>query len=155
VREEVTAIRRQTTLDIAQRMHLIDASSSTQQQEEIIPHLEQKLHLMFQEYSLKIFQYSDSQINDFLLRVYRPKCEEIVSMRDGALEEFEDNISTNDFKRFFRAVFKLTLHMVLNDPPIMLSMESWTVRKHKTQLTERYDFWMYNKNDYYCIDGFP
>ena len=155
MREEVTAIRRQTTLDIAQRMHLIDASSSTQQQEEIIPHLEQKLHLMFQEYSLKIFQYSDSQINDFLLRVYRPKCEEIVSMRDGALEEFEDNISTNDFKRFFRAVFKLTLHMVLNDPPIMLSMESWTVRKHKTQLTERYDFWMYNKNDYYCIDGFP
>ena len=110
---------------------------------------------MFQEYSLKIFQYSDSQISDFLLRVYRAKCEEIVSMRDGALEEFEDNISTNDFKRFFRAVFKLTLHMVLNDPPIMLSMESWTVRKHKTQLTERYDFWMYNKNDYYCIDGFP
>lgn len=87
--------------------------------------------------------------------MYKPKCEEIVSMRDGALEEFEDNISTNDFKRFFRAVFKLTLHMVLNDPPIQLSMESWTVRKGKTQLTEKYDFWMYNKNDYYCIDGFP
>lgn len=76
-------------------------------------------------------------------------------MRDGALDEFEDNIGTNDFKRFFRAVFKLTLHMVLNDPPILLSMESWTVREQKLKLTEKYDFWMYNKNDYYCIDGFP
>jgi hypothetical protein len=46
----------------------------------------------------------------------------IVEERDGALEEFEDNITTNDFKRFFRAVLKLSLHMVLNDPPILLSM---------------------------------
>ena len=76
-------------------------------------------------------------------------------MRDRALEEFEENISTNDFKRFFRAIFKLTLHMVLNDPPIQLSMDSWTVRKQKTCLIDKFDFWMYNKNDYYCIDGFP
>lgn len=87
---------------------------------------------MFQEYSLKIFQYSDEQIDAFLLQKYKPKCEEIVSFRDGAMEEFEDNISTKDFKRFFRAIFKLNLHMVLNDPPIQLSMEPWSTRKTKT-----------------------
>ena len=45
--------------------------------------------------------------------------------------------------------------MALNDPPIQLSMEPWIVRRSKQQLHEKYDFWMYNKSDYYCIDGFP
>jgi hypothetical protein len=71
------------------------------------------------------------------------------------MEELEDNISTNDFKRFFRAIYKLSLHMVLNDPPILLGMEPWSSRRNKTDLLEKYDFWMYNKSDYYCIDGFP
>ena len=47
------------------------------------------------------------QIDSFLQEKYKPRCEDIVSQRDGALEEFEDNITTNDFKRFFRAVLKL------------------------------------------------
>jgi hypothetical protein len=51
-----------------------------------------------------------------------------VCERDGGLEEFEDNISTSDFKRFFRAIMKISLHMVLNDPPIQISMESWESR---------------------------
>jgi hypothetical protein len=34
-------------------------------------------------------------------------------------------------------------------------MEQWSQRKLKENLLEKYDFWMYNKNDYYCIDGFP
>ncbi len=45
--------------------------------------------------------------------------------------------------------------MVLNDPPILLSMMPWQQRKTKNDLLEKYDFWMYNKSDYYCIDGFP
>jgi hypothetical protein len=45
--------------------------------------------------------------------------------------------------------------MVLNDPPISLSMEPWSSRRTKTNILEKYDFWMYNKSDYYCIDGFP
>ena len=49
---------------------------------------------------------------------YKPKCEGIIAERDGALDDFEDNISTPDFKRFIRSVLKLSLHMVLNDPPI-------------------------------------
>ena len=45
--------------------------------------------------------------------------------------------------------------MILNDPPIMLNMEPWEARTAKELLTEKFEFWMYNKNDYYCIDGFP
>ena len=45
--------------------------------------------------------------------------------------------------------------MVLNDPPIELSMLSCKEREAKTELVEKYEFWMFNKNDYYCIDGFP
>lgn len=86
---------------------------------------------------------------------YKPRCEGIVSTRDDAMDEFEDNISTPDFKRFVRAVMKLSLHMVLNDPPILLNMECWESRKTKDILIEKFEFWMYNKNDYYCIDGFP
>ena len=78
-----------------------------------------------------------------------------MSRREGASDEFEENISTNDFKRLFRAILKLSLHMVLNDPPIQLSMEPWESRKLKASLIDKYDFWIYNKNDYYCIDGFP
>ena len=104
---------------------------------------------------MKVFQISDEQINSFLQNKYLKNCEEIVALREGALEEFQDNIGANDFKRFFRAIYKLSLHMVLNDPPIQLSMEPWQSRSQKNNLLEKFDFWMYNKNDYYCIDGFP
>ena len=71
------------------------------------------------------------------------------------MDDLEDNLSTPDFKRFFRSVLKLTLHMVLNDPPICLSMDAQELRKTKLQLIDKFEFWMFNKNDYYCIDGFP
>jgi hypothetical protein len=38
------------------------------------------------------------------------------------------DIGSNDFKRFVRAVLKLSLHMVLNDPPICISMDLWEDR---------------------------
>lgn len=68
---------------------------------------------------------------------------------------FEDNVETPDFIRFVQAIVKLQLHMVLNDPPIELSMVSVSERETKSELVEKYEFWMFNKNDYYCIDGFP
>ena len=45
--------------------------------------------------------------------------------------------------------------MVLNDPPIQMGVEPWTSRSMKEDLTSKFEFWMFNKNDYYCIDGFP
>lgn len=34
-------------------------------------------------------------------------------------------------------------------------MDLWEDRVKKPELTDKFDFWMFNKNDYYCIDGFP
>ena len=45
--------------------------------------------------------------------------------------------------------------MVLNDPPIELSMLTKVDREKKVDLTDKFEFWMFNKNDYYCIAGFP
>jgi hypothetical protein len=42
--------------------------------------------------------------------------------------------------------------MVLSDPPIEMQLQA-TVQD-STEF-ERFEFWMFNKNDYYCIDGFP
>ena len=44
--------------------------------------------------------------------------------------------------------------MILNDPPIYLSVDSNQERSLKQELTEKFDFWIYNQSDYYCIDGF-
>lgn len=44
--------------------------------------------------------------------------------------------------------------MTLNDPPIELSLLPWTLMQQKESLLSKFDFLMYNKCDYYCIDGF-
>lgn len=50
-------------------------------------------------------------------------------------------------------MIKLQLHMVLSDPPIEMQLNA-TVET-KGDLFDKFEFWMYNKQDYYCIDGFP
>jgi len=42
--------------------------------------------------------------------------------------------------------------MVLSDPPIEMSLSASVEPK---DLLERFEFWMFNKHEYYCIDGFP
>ena len=45
--------------------------------------------------------------------------------------------------------------MTLNDPPIQLELVNWEQRKQHTDILKKYEFWMFSKADYYCIDGFP
>ena len=45
--------------------------------------------------------------------------------------------------------------MTLNDPPIQLELVNWEQRKQQTDILKKYEFWMFSKADYYCIDGFP
>jgi hypothetical protein len=46
--------------------------------------------------------------------------------------------------------------MVLSDPPIeMISLPISKATCTKTSDQDKYDYWMFNKLDYYCIDGFP
>lgn len=66
-----------------------------------------------------------------------------------------DNISSEEFITLFKAVVELTLHMFLNDTPITLNLLSCNQRKDKENLLDKFDFEMYKKSDFYCIDGFP
>ena len=45
--------------------------------------------------------------------------------------------------------------MVLNDPPIQVDLISWADRSVKTEMLQKFEFQMFSKSDYYCIDGFP
>lgn len=42
--------------------------------------------------------------------------------------------------------------MVLSDPVIEMQLNA-TVESQ--ELLRQFEFWMFNKIDYYCIDGFP
>ena len=119
--------------------------------------LHKKLQSVFKDYSTQVFSYDTEQVKKFLNEKYKPRCQAILEADedDEAMDLFEDNVDTPDFVRFVQAIVKLQLHMVLNDPPIELSMLSCAERQTKEDLLERYEFWMFNKNDYYCIDGFP
>jgi hypothetical protein len=71
---------------------------------------------------------------------------------------FVENVDSPDFIRFLRAIVKLQLHMVLNEVPIEMMLQPVEKRSNivdEAQLLNCYEFWMYNKTDYYCIDGFP
>ena len=75
--------------------------------------------------------------------------------KEEAYDLLEDNLFSTDFKKFFREVLRLCLHMTLNDPPIKVLSQSIKERNMKESVLQKFDFWMYSKNDYYCIDGFP
>jgi hypothetical protein len=47
--------------------------------------------------------------------------------------------------------------MVLNEPPIEMSLMQANERlgSNSKGFLEKFEFWMFNKTDYYCIDGFP
>jgi hypothetical protein len=70
---------------------------------------------------------------------------------------FIDNIESTDFLRFLRAIIKLELHMVLNEPPIEMHLMPVNDRLGSSSkgFLDKFEFWMFNKTDYYCIDGFP
>ena len=93
---------------------------------------------------------------------FKPKCLELLNANEESAEKvdmFEENIDSPDFIRFLRAIVKLQLHMVLNEPPIEMSMQPVAQRlavgQNKSAFLECFEFWLYNKTDYYCIDGFP
>lgn len=115
---------------------------------ETSPELEQRLQTVFKDQAQAIFKFSDDQLSRFIQDKYRLSC--LPQFSDCAL--LDEAIATPDFAAFTRAVVQLQLHMVLSDPPVELQLQA-TVEADNEQ--DRYEFWMYNKNDYYCIDGFP
>ena len=70
-------------------------------------------------------------------------------------DDLVENLSTSEFETFFKVVLDLNLHMVLNDPQITLDLVPHEQRAQQSDLLTRFDFFMFFKQDYYCIDGFP
>ena len=81
--------------------------------------LKNKLQSVFQEHSKTIFKFSDDDLNNLIDTVYKPRVQEVI---DEHSDDFEDNVSADEFKTFLKTMVDLNLHMVLNDPPIMLSV---------------------------------
>ena len=59
VNEEILDIKKQITLEVARKLNLITNEAID---DKVLSHLELKLQSLFQEYSLKIFHFSDQQI---------------------------------------------------------------------------------------------
>jgi hypothetical protein len=122
-------------------------------------HLSKRMATVFQEHSMSIFSLTDDQIDSVIKDKYLPKLEnmefESEERKEEAQELLDDNINSPDFKKFFRAVMRLSLHMFLNDPPIQVATQTIVERNKQASKLDKFDFWMYSKNDYYCIDGFP
>lgn len=117
--------------------------------------LYKKLKPVFQEHNKSIFTFEN--IAELIEEKYKPTAIEVVqSHNDGELiDDLNDNISSPEFESFFKVVIELNLHMVLNDPPITLNLLSAKERANKEDFFEKFEFSMFTKQDFYCIDGFP
>lgn len=157
VQQLILETKRDMIVKIGQQMQLLPAELDLKSEsaKQITGMLETKLQSVFKDYSTQIFDYPVDKLKEVLKNVYKPRCESVLAEDEEAMDLFEDNVDTADFIRFVQAIIKLELHMVLNEPPIELSMLSCDDRAKKLELLEKYEFWMFNKSDYYCIDGFP
>lgn len=117
--------------------------------------LESRLQTVFKDQAHAIFAYSDAELESLIQTKYRENCLPLFDSCEEDLELFDDCLSQIDFKHFTRAVIELQLHMVLSDPPIELQLSATVCQPPHLDETHLFEFWMYNKNDYYCIDGFP
>jgi hypothetical protein len=75
-----------------------------------------RLQSVFQEHSRDIFKFEPSEI----IEIYRVKIMGCVD--DDLQEDLQENIGSEDFENFVKTILDLNLHMVLNDPPINLSL---------------------------------
>jgi len=64
-------------------------------------------------------------------------------------------VKSDEFVVFIKVVIELNLHMVLNDPPINLDVIPLEKIQAETEYLKKFEFVMYQKQECYCIDGFP
>jgi hypothetical protein len=47
------------------------------------------------------------------------------------MDDFIENVESNEFTDFFKTIIDLNLHMILNDPMITMNLVPWIERKDK------------------------
>ena len=92
-----------------------------------------------------MFQCDDDFYQDLVHNSYKPACESILqkSEKDDAMDLLTEAIDEEEFRTFVEGLFKIVLHVELSDPPLTIAFE------------EDFDFRIFRKSDFYCIDGFP
>jgi len=123
-------------------------------------HLDIKTKGLFQEYSLKIFKFSDEFYQNLIFNQYIPICKEIIKNYtddddEDYLELLEESVDSEDFKNFVKSLHKIVLHISLSDPPISMDLVPHAERVKKTEIFDMYEFKKFKKIEMFCIDGFP
>ena len=59
------------------------------------------------------------------------------------LDDFEDNVKSDEFIVFIKVVVELTLHMVLSDPSITLDVVSLDKFQAEPEFLKKFEFIMY------------
>ena len=108
---------------------------------------------IFQEFSLRIFEFSEDFFDSLLEKHYLPSCRTLLS--DEEMIEFEENVRGEDFKAFARSLHKVVLHIALSEPPLQLDLVSIEERLMRQKHTEKFEYHSFRKGDFYCVDGFP
>ena len=62
--------------------------------------IDAKLSSVFKDFSTKIFKFNDDQVQAFIRKKYKPKCEVIFADDESSMEMMNDNLGTPDFTRF-------------------------------------------------------
>lgn len=117
--------------------------------------LYKKLKPVFQEHNRSIFEFDD--VAGLIEERYKPVAVQIVEAHNEGefIDDLIDNISSPEFESFFKILIELHLHMVLNDPPIRMNLLDEQARRASGDFLDKFEFSMFSKQDFYCIDGFP
>jgi hypothetical protein len=129
-------------------------------EEDAMIYLDAKTKNIFQEYSLKIFQFTDEFYANLIFEQYMPICKEIIeSYTDDEDEDYmelmDEAVNSDDFKNFVKHLHKIVLHISLSDPPITLDLVPHRERIKKSDIFDQYELKKFKKSEMFCIDGFP
>lgn len=129
-------------------------------EEDAMNYLDVKTKNIFQEYSLKIFQFTDEFYANLIFEQYMPVCKQIIEdytddEDEDYMELLDEAVNSDDFKNFIKHLHKIVLHISLSDPPITLDLVPHKERMNKSDIFDQYELKKFRKADMFCIDGFP
>jgi hypothetical protein len=112
----------ETINSIAETLHLLEDGNEAHNKQ-MREMLHSKLKNVFQEQNQRIFAFEgDEIIKNLINDEYKPLAIDLIS--EDLMDDFEDNIGSDDFITLVRTIIDLNLHMILNDPPITIKLMS-------------------------------
>jgi hypothetical protein len=143
--ESIKGQRDEKLSKIAELMNVCD-------DEVAVNHLDVKTKPIFQEYSLKVFQFTDEYYNHLVFEKYMPRCKLIIdNYKDDEDEDYmellDEAVNSDDFKNFVKSLHKIVIHISLSDPPITLDLIKHEERLKRDKIFEKYEFKKFKKTE--------